>query len=204
MIESKKLSKTVNQFHEVIKQSKESIGRCVSLIINNDNGNALLNGLSIEQVIPRSAIAVIRQNKQSFVKGYFDELYFEFSSSEDLNPSSPLLIGIDCRIKDNTRIYYKSEATIGKVSSSTKLNMEDYIYIFWEYGSNACLTICSYDPIQDQVIRETVSANNEPMKRFLKTVVRQALPPYEEQNLVNEQSLEEDSEEILDYEAEWN
>lgn len=197
------LQKFGKQFKEVIDESNKNNGRCVCLEITDKS--ASLSGVSRKKLVPRSAIVFIRENDQTFVKGVFDEGYIESSSIEGLDASNSILLGIDCRSKENNIIYYKSGKTIGKVSSSSSMNSDDALYIFWEYGPYASLTVCAYDPIQDGVIREIVSASNEPMKRFLRAIVRQALPPYEKEteDYDNLLDLEDESKEELDSETEW-
>lgn len=196
------LSKFAKQFKEVIDQSYKNNGSCVCLEITDKS--ASLSGVSRKKIAPQSALLFIRKNDQTFVKGVFDEVYIESSSIEDLDSSDSILLGIDCRTKENNIVYYKSGKTIDKVSSSSSMNSDDALYIFWEHGPYASLTVCAYDPIQDEVIREIVSASNEPMKRFLRAIVRQALPPYEKEteDYGNLLDLEDESKEEMDSETE--
>lgn len=197
--------KFAKQFKALIDNCSKNIDKSVCLQITSES--ASLTGISPKKLAPQSAIVLIHHNGQTYVKGCLDEVYFESSSIEGLNASSPILLGIDCRSKDNNIIYYQSGRTIGKISSNSPKNLNDAIYIFWEYGSNVCLTICTFDPMRDEVVREVVSARDEPMKRFLRSVIRQALPSIETEKEDNENllDLEDDlEEEELDHETEWD
>ncbi|CAM4344572.1 hypothetical protein FHS16_002508 [Paenibacillus endophyticus] len=194
------------QFKALIEYCSKNIDKSVCLEIKSES--ASLTGISKKMLAPQSAIVLIQLNEQTYVKGCLDGVYFESSSIDGLNASNSILLGIDCRSKDNNIIYYKSGRTIGRVFSSSPLNLNEAVYIFWEYEANACLTVCSFDPVRDVVVREVVSARDEPMKRFLRAVIRQALPSIEAEIEDNETPfyLEDDSEEEeLEHEStsEW-
>lgn len=186
--------KLTKQFKEVISHSAKNINSCISLQIKSES--ASLSGLSRKLLTPSSAIVLIQRNKQIYVKGHFEDVNFEFSSIENLDASDSILLGVDCSNKDNNIIYYRSGNSIVKLSPSSAMNPYDFVYIFWDIGPCACLTICAYDPSQDEIIREVDVANNEPLKRFLRSVVRQTLPSHEENTERNDNSfdIEEDSE----------
>ncbi len=201
--------KTKNQFRALINDCSETVDSGACLLITSES--TTLSGISKNKLLPQSAIVVIRYNGQSYVKGRLDGVAFEFSSIEGLNASKSILLGIDCRSKKNNIIYYQSDNTIGMVSSNSSMNTNDSIYIFWEYGPNVCLTICAFDPIRNEVVREVVSAQDEPMKNFLRAVLRQSLPSIETENEDDENllDLDDDLDDDLDEEelynaAEWN
>lgn len=196
-----KESKFAKQFKEVIDHSSKKIDNCFCLQISSES--ASIYGVSKKMLAPQSAIILIQHDKQTYVKGCFDDVLFESSSIEDLDAAESILVGVDCRSKENNIIYYKAGETFGKVSKDSIEDTYDTLYIYWEYGPNACLTVCSYDPIVDAVVREVVSASNEPMKRFLRAIVRQALPPFEkeEENHDNPFDIIDDSEEGVYYET---
>lgn len=197
--------KFAKRFMALIDHCSKNTDKSLCLQITSESSS--LTGISKNKLTPQSALVLIKIKGHIYVKGFLDEVYYESSSIDGLNATKSILLGIDCRSKDNNIIYYRSGKTIGMVSSNSSIDTNDAIYIFWEYGPNVCLTICAFDPIRNEAIREVVSAQDEPMKNFLRAVLRQALPSIETENQDDDNLLDLDDEleeEELYHEAEWN
>jgi hypothetical protein len=195
--------KYVKKFSEVMKESFKSIGRCVGLEISSNT--AYLTGLTKSKLESPSALVLIMKNGKLYCKGFFDGVDYEASSIDSLDSADSILLGIDLRSKGSNIIYYKSGTTFGRVSSETHMNPEDSMYVFWECGPNVSLTVCSYDPELDEAVIDIVSACDKPMKRLLKTLVRQLLSliDIESETIMDSFSFDDDAEEATDHDY-WN
>lgn len=165
--------KIEKQFKSLIKDCSNQGSNCFVVAIERERSK--VTGVSKNSLVPQAAIVLIQHNQQWFVKGSLDGVSYEFSSIDGLDASEPILFGIDCRIQNNNLVFYKSGKSINKISSKTEIDSTDIMYLYWEYETYTSLTFCAYDSVRDEVIREVVSGNNEPMKRFLRTITIQAL-----------------------------
>jgi hypothetical protein len=162
---------TEKQFDALLNHTSNNVDNCFCLII--DKKIASLIGISEQILSPISAIVIIRHMGQHYIKGFMDGIYIESSTLEDLNADEIILTGVDCRKPGNNIIYYKTDNSLGKISSNLNMASDDSMNIFWECGPNACLTVCSYDPVREEVIREVATAENESTKKHLRSIVRQ-------------------------------
>lgn len=168
-----KQSRITKQFNEVIEHSVDSKGNTFCLVIKGDEIELL--GITQGSIKPQEAIVFIQKDKEAFIQGFFDKKKFEHSSIEYLIAPSSILIGVDNRDKEDNIVYLQCGDYCERTNSKSSFNTGDSLNIYWEYGAYSCLTVCTYDPIQDEIVRELVMANNEPLKRFLKTIVRTLL-----------------------------
>ncbi|MFS0662137.1 hypothetical protein AB1L07_25210 [Niallia alba] len=176
-------SKTRKQFNKLIEHCITNKGNTFCLYSNEDEMNLI--GLTKEPLEPNEAIVFLQKNNKTYVKGTFDGIQYSSSSIELLNPLSTTIIGVDNRDKEDVIIYFQSNEEYSRISSSSSFEGEDTLYIYWEYNHYSCLTISTFDPVQKKTIRETVFGDMEPFKRFLKAIVRKALPKidkFEEQD----------------------
>ncbi|WP_342550542.1 hypothetical protein MKX57_19640 [Lysinibacillus sp. FSL M8-0216] len=172
-----KPTKYYKQFKDLQSYSLENTGNAFCVQIQDE---ILLSGLTKTPVKLHTALLILQKDTQSFVKGCFDEKTFEFSSIGGFKSSSNIYIGVDCRKKENNVIYVSSEDFNLKISSKRNLNSSDRLYIYWEYENTAALTLCTHDPVTNDTVREHVFATTKPLHRLLKSIVRDALPRFQE------------------------
>lgn len=158
-----KPTKYYKQFKDLQSYSLENTGNAFCVQIQDE---ILLSGLTKTPV--------------KLHTGCFDEKTFEFSSIGGFKSSSNIYIGVDCRKKENNVIYVSSEDFNLKISSKRNLNSSDRLYIYWEYENTAALTLCTHDPVTNDTVREHVFATTKPLHRLLKSIVRDALPRFQE------------------------
>jgi hypothetical protein len=194
--------KIENQFKAVMEHSTNHIDNCFCLKIEKDKSSLI--GISQNMISPQSALVLIRCDQQLYIKGNIDGITYESSSVENLNASENILLGVDCRKPDNTKIYYQSGNSLNKISSATNMEANDTVIIFWEHGDIACLTMCIFDSLQEEVIRTVVSAESIPMKKFLRAVVQQNL---QFSNMghhdVDDHDIEDFAQEDKNHESNW-
>ncbi|MEK4650515.1 MULTISPECIES: hypothetical protein [unclassified Niallia] len=173
-----KQSKVKKQLNTLIEHSVKNKGKTFCLLLKDQK--TTLVGVTKENIEPHAAIIYLQKDKKTYLKGTFDGVSYNSSVIEYLNKTSPIIIGVDNRDKEDTIVYFQSNDFCERITSNSSFELDDTLYIYWEYGFYSCLTICTYDPIQEEIVRETVYADNEPLKRFLKSVVRKVLPNNEE------------------------
>ncbi|MEW4286696.1 hypothetical protein [Priestia koreensis] len=160
------------QLIDFVKHTVNNVGDGYCLEINNE---AKLTGVSNRMTPLASGLVIIHHNQNIYAKGLFEGTFIKKSTIEELNANDSILIGADCRDKKKYKILFKSGKTIGKITSKSALGLENFMLIFWESPSTTCLTICDYDPVRDENIREVVSTGDDRLKKFLRSIVRNFL-----------------------------
>lgn len=169
--------KVEKKFNELLGDCSKQVGNCFGLAIKENK--AFLTGVDKKTLTPDSAIVLIQQNRQLFIKGFIDGVNSEFSSFEHLDASEVMILGVDCRTYGNSTIYYKSGETTEQLTEKSEHEELNILCIYWEYASQASLTICTYDSSREKLVREVVSATNEPTKRFLRAIAKTIVQTHE-------------------------
>ncbi|QHJ69226.1 hypothetical protein [Planococcus halotolerans] len=176
--------KTINQFKEVINHCSTSVDNCYCLSI--DGEILTLTGISKAPLTVSSALVIFRNHQHIFIKGRLDGENYETSTLENVNASNNILLGVDCRKPGNNKVYIQSGNAITKISSNLSSNDQSSLLIYWEHGSTASLTMCAYDPAQEEMLREVVTTQRLGTKNFLRAVVLQSLSLKEHKEKYNE------------------
>lgn len=161
-----------SKLNQLLGECKKNVGNHIALYIGVKE--AKLEGPVPQSVAPSSAIVLQKQNGSVFVKGILDAVYSEYSSENKLI-SNKIIVGADCRKGDNIKIYYDFGAGEEKVTSKTEMAKDDMLLVYWEIEQISCLTFCSYDGVRNEIIREILTAKEEPMKKLLRGITRQFL-----------------------------
>lgn len=158
-----------SKLSQLLEECKKNTDNCFALNIGVEH--AILMGPIPKSASPISALVLQKEEGSVFVKGLLDSIYLE-SSSGNITPEK-IVIGVDCRKNDNVKVYYNFGSNEKKITSKTKMSPDDMFLIYWEIEQLGCLTFCSYDGARNEVIREVLTANDEPMKRLLRGIVSQ-------------------------------
>ncbi|UYZ22035.1 hypothetical protein [Mesobacillus jeotgali] len=169
----------LKKVHELLNECQTTPDKYFALKIN-EKGSSLV-GITQAQINPFSALILKKEKKGVSIIGFFDNNKIKYSNIEDFSFNEEIVIAVDCRKNNKYKVFYRinnSSEDFIKISSKTEMTMDDSILIYWEDMQMSCMTFCSFDSERTEIIREVITANNEPVKRLLRGITREIISPY--------------------------